>query len=145
MSEREPTRDELLAMAYVDGELGSEERTAFEARLADEPELLREVADLDRLNVLARQMTPREPKDIAWQRLGNLHGHGTEMGMFASIVGTLGILLWAMFHLFTSSEIDLFAKACLGLLLGGLGLMFILMLRARLRTLPYDPYTDVER
>jgi hypothetical protein len=33
---------------------------------------------------------------------------------------------------------------CGGLMLGG-GVLFAATLRARLRTLPYDPYTEVQR
>ena len=44
--ERTPTPDELLAMAYVDGELDDEAARAFEDRLPDEPALVREVAEL---------------------------------------------------------------------------------------------------
>ena len=38
-ADRHPSRDELLAMAYVDDELDPAERARFEARLADEPRL----------------------------------------------------------------------------------------------------------
>ena len=51
-----PTRDELLVMAYVDDELAAEARSDFQARLANEPELVRQVAVYQKLEGLARQM-----------------------------------------------------------------------------------------
>ena len=144
--EREPTQDELLAMAYVDGELDARARAEFERRLASERELGLEVAELQRLALLARQVTPREPKDFEWDRLRSepLHSGGTLLGMIALAVGALGLFAWALYDLFTS-DVHVVAKVCLALVLSGLTIVFLLILRARLRTLPHDPYTEVER
>ena len=49
---REPTRGQLLAMAYVDGELAESAHQEFEDRLRREPALMREVAELKRLVLL---------------------------------------------------------------------------------------------
>jgi len=146
MSTREPTSDELLAMAYVDGELDPVARAEVEARLADDPHLLREIAELTRLGVLARQITPREPKDFEWKRLESelLHGGGTLLGLIASAVGAVGLLGWLLYELVTC-ELELLPKSCLVLLVLGLLLVFLLIFRARLRTLPHDPYTEIER
>ena len=65
----EPTRDELLAMAFFDGELAPEARAEFEARLADDADLRRQVAELKELDVLARNAAPREPMDHEWAAL----------------------------------------------------------------------------
>ncbi len=46
---REPTRGQLLAMAYVDGELAESAHQKFEDRLRREPALMREVAELKML------------------------------------------------------------------------------------------------
>ena len=51
--EREPTTDELAAMAYADGELSLQERRAFEERMASEQALGREVVQYQRLQALA--------------------------------------------------------------------------------------------
>ncbi len=142
----EPTPDQLEAMAYVDGELDATARAAFEARLAHEPALLREVAELTQLGVLARQVTPREPKDFEWRRLEaeTLHAGGTWLGLLASAVGAVGLLAWLSYRLLVSA-LEPLPKTCLGLLLLGLLLVFLLIFRARLRTFPHDPYTEVER
>jgi hypothetical protein len=144
--DRDPSQDELLAMAYVDGELDDAARAEFETRLTSEQALLREVSELRKLALIARQVTPREPKDLEWQRLEDevVHGGGTSLGLLASAVGTLGILGWLCYEL-VRSDLETVPKAFLCVLLAGLALLFLLVLRARLRTLPHDPYTEVER
>ncbi len=146
MSTREPTRDELLAMAYVDGELSGEDRASFEARLGSEPALLREVAELSRLGVMARQITPAEPKDFEWQRLEaeTLHGGGKSLGLLASALGVVGLIGWGLYRLLTG-DLELLPKVFVALFLLGLLFVFLLIFRARLRTLPHDPYTEVQR
>jgi anti-sigma factor RsiW len=43
----DPTRDQLLAMAYVDGELAEDARQRFEERLRGDQALVQEVAALE--------------------------------------------------------------------------------------------------
>lgn len=146
MKQRDPSPDELLAMAYVDGELGSEQRQAFEERLRQEPQLLREVAEQNGLAVLARQVTPPEPMDFEWQRLEQetLHGSGLTLGLLLSAVGALGLILWGMFEILIG-ELPVMLKLLFLLLLGGMSGVFLLILRARLQTQHLDPYTKVQR
>lgn len=144
--EREPTRDELLAMAYVDGELEDDAARELEARLETSPELRREVSELQRLAVLARQVAPPEPQDYEWQRLAQdpVQRSGVGLGwalLFIGVVGHLGWFLWALF----SSDAELPLKLLTGTLAIGALLLFGTTLRQRLRTLPHDPYRDVQR
>ena len=144
--EREPTRDELLAMAYVDGELEEAAVRDFEERLKASSELTREVADLNRLAVLARQVAPPEPMDYEWERLAQdpAQRSGMSLGwtlLFLGVVGQIGWFLWALF----SSDAAVGLKLATGALaIGGLTL-FLIVLRQRLKTLPFDPYRDVQR
>lgn len=144
--DREPTRDELLAMAYADGELADEARTEFEQRLAKEPALAREVATLKRLELIARRTAPKEPMDHEWDRLrrDTVHRGGTSLGFTMLLVGTLGAAGWAVVEL-ALSELALLPKLLALLAVGGLAVLFLVTLRARMRTLPYDPYTEVQR
>ena len=141
-----PTPDQLAAMAYVDGELPSVERAAFEARLEREPDLALEVASLRKLEILTRRLAPAEPIDTEWRRLEldpmqrTMGGLGLGLLFLMAFGGTL----W-LFVLVIQGDMELFPKT---LLLGGMiGVVLLLLsaLRARLRTLPYDPYTHVER
>jgi anti-sigma factor RsiW len=142
----EPSADELTAMAYADGELSGAELEAFERRLAAEPDLSRAVAEYRELEILARQMAPPEPADHEWERLsgefsqraGLSLGHGL---VLLGAVGLLGVITveWAR------SDMDPASKALTGALGLGLCVLFALVARARLRTLPFDPYRKVKR
>jgi anti-sigma factor RsiW len=146
VSEREPTRDELLAMAWVDGELAGEERESFERRLAEEEALRREVGELQRLALLARASRPCEPMDFEWARLRRdpLQRTAVVLGFALLALGVLGLSVLALVALETA-HVPLLVKA-LGLALAfGLALLGLAALRARLATRRYDPYREVER
>lgn len=141
-----PTRDELLAMAYADGELTEEAAAAFRLRLAKEPALSRAVAEHERLAVIARQIAPPEPMDHEWNRIESETTSRAWAGLAWALtfVGGLGVGGWACMEL-VRSDMGTVPKA-LGLaVIVGLVLLFMLTLRNRLRTLPYDPYSEVER
>lgn len=144
--ERAPTQDELLAMAYADGELDDAARAGFEARLADDPGLRRELAELRELAVLTRQIAPPEPADHEWDRLSSewLHQGGTQAGLGLLLIGAVGLagaLIWGLL----SSDLPTIVKVSGSAIAVGLALLFTTALRARLRTLPLDPYTKVKR
>jgi len=145
--ETPPTRDELLAMAYVDGELEESARVEFVGRMAREPALAREVAELQGLELIARRMAPPEPADTEWARIESelVHRGGTWLGFALLLVGVLGPLIWGVVGIARSDELGLAAKLLLASGLAGIALLFLLVLRARLRTLPFDPYTKIQR
>ncbi len=144
--EPEPTRDELLAMAYADGELPAAERVAFEERMANESALRLEVTELQKLDLIARQMAPREPMDYEWESIeqGLVHRAGLGIGFLALLLGAIGIMAWVAWDL-ARSDVGLVPKILVFLVLGGLLLVFLIVLRNRLRTIPHDPYTEVQR
>ena len=146
MSEREPTADELQAMAYADGELAPAERARFEARLAAEPALAREVSLQMRLTVLAREVAPPEPADHEWARIERSAAHslGWSLAVLSVVLGltcTIGYGGWCL----ACSEAPLVLKIALGLVTAGFIAWFVLVARARARTRRYDPYTEVKR
>lgn len=143
---REPSADDLTAMAYADGELSGPELEAFERRLAAEPDLGRAVADYRELEILARQMAPPEPADHEWERLSGEFSQRAGLGLGHGLVllGALGLLgvgavEWAR------SDMDPAYKALTGALGLGLCVLFAFVARARLRTLPLDPYRNIKR
>jgi len=144
--EREPTADELAAMAYVDGELAGEARRAFEARLAADPALAREVAGLRELAVLARQAAPPEPADHEWERIRQSGVQRTlsPLAWALIVLATLGLAGWLVYVECTCG-LDLLPRICIVALTLGLLLLLGLTLRNRLRTLPYDPYRKLKR
>jgi anti-sigma factor RsiW len=141
-----PTRDELMAMAYVDDELVPEQRTAFQARLASEPDLGRQVAVYRKLEVLARRMAPPEPLDHEWQRLRSepWRRGGENLGWTLCVAGTLGLAAWLVF-LILGSGLTLWVKALLIAPCAGFTLLVLLRWRARRRLAPFDPYTEIRR
>jgi len=146
MSEREPTQDELLAMAYADGELAPDERARFEERLRSEPALAREVAELRRLELLARHAAPAEPMDHEWERLARSTGQRGlwRAGWLSFGAGLLGLGAWGLTCL-ESSQASWVPKLLVPLAILGALLLVGAAVRARARTLRYDPYRDVKR
>ncbi len=142
-----PSRDELLAMAYVDGELDDTARVEFEARLATSSALRTEVTELRRLSVLARQAAPPEPMDHEWRAIAAeplqrlLH----PLGWLSFLFGSALLVGWTGWSFLRNEAVDTSAKAALGLALGGFALLLLLVLRNRLRTIAFDPYRDVHR
>jgi anti-sigma factor RsiW len=143
---QEPSREQLLAMAYVDGELDGAASAAFERELAAREDLRREVVHLRRLELLARHAAGPEPMDHEWRRLARdpLQRTSTVVGFAALAVGALGLAGWAGYEIWTS-DLAPTPKCLLAVLCAGALLLFLVTLRGRLRTLPYDPYTEIER
>lgn len=144
--ERAPTSDELLAMAYADDELDPAARAEFEARLAREPALGREVTEQLRLHLLAREVAPSEPEDHEWARI--LRSRSRRWMLTAAwifIVVDVAFLIGLGLYEFLESGAPLAFKGAVVLGLGAFLAWFVLVVRARVRTLPYDPYTQVKR
>lgn len=145
-TEPEPTREELSAMAYSDGELAGDARRDFEERLRSEPRLAREVADYRALALVAREMAPPEPMDFEWERLRGdaLFSGARRFGWGLFVAGTFGmggLLLFSVLR----APLPLLLKVPLLLFAAGGILLFLSSVHARLRTLPYDPYRRVQR
>jgi anti-sigma factor RsiW len=144
--DREPTRLELEAMAYVDGELALDARRAVEARLASDPALRGEVVRLQRLALLARDAAGPEPADAEWAALARdpLQRAGMWLG-FAALGAGLAALAAFGLHALWTAESALALKVGASLVALGVLALFGAALRARMRTRPYDPYTEVRR
>ena len=141
-----PSRDELLVMAYVDDELTSEARAELEARLSSEPALALQVAEYQRLEVAARHCAPPEPADHEWRRMQDDDGRRALLGLgwVAMFAGGVGLVGWLSLQIY-KSDLGRGGKWTMSLLLVGFTVLLLVKLRDRLRLLPYDPYTEVER
>jgi anti-sigma factor RsiW len=133
-------------MAFADGELQGDELARFQEDLARDPALAQQVVEYRRLALLARSAAPAEPMDHEWARIAAdpWQRAAVRLGAGLLLFALIGVSVWTLV-LLLRSELGLFPK--LSLLAAGAGFVLLLSttLRARLRTLPYDPYTKVER
>jgi anti-sigma factor RsiW len=142
----EPTREELLAMAYADGELSGTEREEFERVLERRADLRELVARELRLDVLARASAGPEPMDLEWRAMDAEPLHRATLGVGLTLVlaglalGAFGLLyfLWA-------SALPRAVPIGVTAAMAGATVLGARALRARLRTQALDPYTEIRR
>jgi len=144
--DRPPSDDQILAMAFADGELEGAARIEFEARLARDPALALEVTAQKRLHLLAREAAGPEPMDHEWKRIESSRAHRSARGLAWTLIatGSFGLAGWAIAEELRSG-LPVVPKISIALLLAGLAMLFLITLRNRLRTMPYDPYTQIKR
>jgi len=145
-ADTEPTRDELIAMAYADGELSGEGRREFEVRMLREPDLGRLVAEHRALEILARHAAPPEPIDTEWRRLARdpIVRWTQALGWFACVAGAMGLAALGIVEIW-AADMHPIPKALVLAAIAGLLLLLFVTVHARLSTLSYDPYRNVER
>ena len=143
----EPTEDELLAMAYADGELEPEARREAAKRIAEDDAFALRVAHYQRLDVTTRTAISHEPQDTARAELPRepLQRATISLGWMSATVGFIAFYAWVFYEILQNEEMSGAPKVFLLCAAGGLFLLFLSVLRGRLRELPYDPYTDIER
>jgi hypothetical protein len=141
-----PSRDELLAMAYVDDQLDPEAKAEFEGRLSREEALREEVTALRRLDLIARTAAPPENIDIAWKEVDESPSQTSLIGLgwVATVLGAIGMAAIGI-QLITQARIPLWERASIVFLVSGLTVLFLAIARRRWRTRHMDPYTSVKR
>lgn len=146
-AEAEPSEDDLLAMAYADGEMSPEEAVSFEARMEAEPRLVHRVAELHALDVLARRIAPPEPADRDWTalQLDPLYRGTVGIGWFLLIAATAISFALAVWAVATNEGISYVHRGLILSSLLGFTLLFLSVLWRRIRAMPLDPYRNVER
>lgn len=141
-----PTADQLLIMAYVDGELSPAERARVDERCAREPELRAELAGQRRVAVLARELAPREPEDHEWERIARAPlGRVQRFALWTLVLG-VPVLSIALLETYcwsrgTSALVRYGVTALVAMFVAAV----VTAVVSRLRTRPYDPYTGVRR
>ncbi|MFT4711477.1 MAG: hypothetical protein ACJAZ8_000897 [Planctomycetota bacterium] len=141
-----PSRDELLAMAYVDDQLDPAAKAEFEGRLSREEALREEVTALRRLDLIARTAAPPENIDIAWKEVDESPSQTSLIGLgwVATVLGAIGMAAIGI-QLITQARIPLWERASIVFLVSGLTVLFLAIARRRWRTRHMDPYTSVKR
>ena len=142
----EPTEDELLAMAYADGELHEEARREAAHRMTSDDAFALRVAHYQRLDVTARTAAI-EPQDIAHAKLEAepTQRAALSLGWLTLTLGIVGSYAWLFYEMIRDPEMPFPLKVLTLSAVGGFLLLFLAVLRKRLRELPYDPYTKVQR
>ncbi|MFT5734322.1 MAG: anti-sigma factor RsiW [Planctomycetota bacterium] len=145
--EAEPTEDELLAMAYADGEMSPEEAVGFETRMEAEPRLVHRVAEHHALDVLARRLSPPEPADRDWAalQLDPLYRGTVGIGWILLIVATTVSFALAVWAVATNEGISYVYRGLILSSLLGFTLLFLSVVWRRIRAIPLDPYRHIER
>lgn len=146
-ADAEPSEEELLAMAYADGEMTPEESLRFESRMEAEPRLVHQVAEHHALDVLARRIAPREPADYDWAalQLDPLYQGTVGAGWFLLIAATALSFALAVWAVATNEGISYLHRGLILSSLLGFTLLFLTVLWRRIRAIPLDPYRHVER
>ena len=141
------TDQQQQMMAYVDDELSSSERNAFEQSMGDDPELAMETARHKNLLDLSRSMALMEPSDREvrrfWARLYNRSEW--RLGWCLFIGGLIVMVGEGIYELLTTDGLDWYHKVALFSLLAGAGILLWNTVRLRLRTSRFDRYRGVMR
>jgi len=141
---------ELLA-GYIDNELSEEERKAFEAELAGDPELAEELAEFRKLKELTGMVRYADLPEEVWQTYWESIYRKLERGIgwiFLS-VGAIVTLCWGIYQFFGSLYADPTTPMLIkvSVTVGAFGVVFLLVSYIRERLFAYrrDRYKEVIR
>ncbi|MCU0916750.1 MAG: zf-HC2 domain-containing protein [Planctomycetes bacterium] len=140
-----------LMMAYLDDELNTQQRRAFEEHLASCPDCTKELGEFQKLKAITDSVALVEPEDRVWEQywhnLYNRLERGAGWILFS--VAAITLLLYGGFELIEEiirdRAVGVLMKVGLLALLGGLAILFVSVLRERLYFWSRDRYKDVRR
>lgn len=141
------TETQQLLTAYVDGELGPEQRAEFEERMAEDPELAAEAARHRELLELSRSMALTEPTDHEVRRFWARFYNRTEwrLGWCLLILGLVVLVGEAVYLLVTTEMMSWVSKLAVVSVLLGAAILLWNTLRLKIRTSRFDRYRGVLR
>ncbi len=138
---------EILMMGYLDGELTEPDHEVFRAHLESCAQCSRELVHYRRLTDIASSVKLREPQDHELDRFWQvLYNRMERRSSWLFLVA--GVVLVTSFIVAEVARTHLLAwwlKLGIGAIALGFLLLFINVLRARLKTMPYDRYREVQR
>ena len=138
---------QILMMGFLDEELSPEDQRRFREHAYQCAECAGELAKYQRLAEMATSVKLREPSDHEWDRFWNVLYNRIERvgGWVFLTIGALVLIAYAIYELAFEPSIHLVLRV--GLLAGGAGLalLFVSVLRGRIRTARYDRYQGVKR
>jgi len=140
-----------LMMAYLDDELGDEQKRAFEAHLASCSDCAKDMEEFKKLKQMTDCVALTEPEERIWDEYWNSLYNRIERGagwiLFS--VAAIALLIYGGFELVESiiedRTIGVLAKVGVLALIGGLAILFVSVLRERIYFWGRDRYKDVRR
>lgn len=138
-------------MRALDGELDAAERTAFEARLAEDPELREEWRRLSRAREATMGMKLRHPPEEVWDGYWTSVYSRTERGL-GWILVSFGVIVvggWAAWiwvgELLADTTMPLIVRLGMIAMFTGVVILAVSVVRHRINVLRTDPYKDIQR
>jgi anti-sigma factor RsiW len=147
MNDPEPNEKQLMLMAWLDGELSSEERGRFETMLRDDPALAAEAAQQRALVDMTKSLHNLEPTEGEMRRFWASFYNRTEwqVAWVLLTAGLLGLVGEGIYLLLTAQSLSWVIKtAALSTLAGGVLLVWNTA-RLKMRTSRFDRYRGVMR
>ncbi|MEW6745100.1 MAG: zf-HC2 domain-containing protein [Planctomycetota bacterium] len=138
---------QILMMGYLDGELSPEEEEDFLQHVKGDPELAAELTKYRNLQRITDSVRLSEPTDQEWERFWARFYNRAERqaGWLVVILGALLLIGYTAIELIRAPGVDILLKVGILAVVLGFALLFLNVLRGRLRTLRYDPYRGVRR
>lgn len=136
---------------YLDGELSAGERHEFERRLASDPELARELAEMRSLKEVTGSMKLRDFPDEIWEHYwtGTYNRLERRVGWILFSIGVIILLAGGLYHLAISilrgAGEPLWIRIAIAALSSGFAVLIISVLRERIFMHRHDPYREVKR
>ena len=142
-----PEEFQILMMGYLDGELDDPERKRFLAFIEENEAGRLELARYRHLVDVANSLRLREPQDDEADRYwGGIYNRMERRGGWMLVV--LGVLFLTgalVFQVSMTVMLPWYLKVGIAALATGFVVLFLSVLRLRIRTLPYDRYREVKR
>jgi predicted anti-sigma-YlaC factor YlaD len=140
-----------VMMGYLDNELESEQKKAFEEHLASCPECKSELQEFKHLKQITDEVSLVEPEDKIWEQYWSSIYNRIERNA-GWIVFSLAAILLLIYGGFKAIEeiikdptVDIVLKTGLLALIAGLAILLVSVLREKLYFRKKDRYKDVRR
>ena len=140
-----------LMMAYLDGELGEDQRRRFQEHLSECPACTGELKEFKSLKHMTDNIALAEPEDRIWQHYWDNVYNRVERGIGWVLFSVAGIclVLYGGFKLIeeivSDPSLGIFLKVSLFVLIVGVGILLVSILRERLYFRKRDRYREVRR
>lgn len=140
-------RFQIEGMKLLDGEIGDDERQAYESHVRECEECQRELSDLGRVVTLTNELRLRPPDDAFWNDYwrGVYRRLERGLGFFLLIAGLAVMTIWGVYEAVTSPQFFTWKGITIAVVLLGLVIIFLSVARERYHESKNDPYKEVKQ